>query len=137
MEVFELTKIMFENPNDYINVSSGDKRKHFFIISRRMAIKYPLQANVLQHIRINDIAVIDFWQSFLRKQYNKTPYWMFTKGVKKSNEEKEKLVSIKDNTIKEFANYYGYDLKSVKESINVFPDEMKKELTKFEKTILS
>jgi hypothetical protein len=137
MELFELTKLMFENPQGYLQVTSGDKRKHFFMINRRMSINYPIQTNILQHIKINDIAVIDFWQNFLRKHYNKTPYWMFTKGIKKTSEEKEKNLTIKDSTIKEFCIYYGYDLKSVNESIKIFPEEMKKELNVFEKTIMS
>jgi len=131
MELFELTKIMFESPQEYYKVTPGEKKKHFFMINRRMSIQFPLQAQVLQHIRINDVAVIDFWQNHLRKHYNKTPGWMYTKGVKKSQEEKEHKISIKDETVKDFAMKFGYDLKSVREAIKFFPEEMKKELKRF------
>jgi hypothetical protein len=134
MELFDLTKVMFEDPKAYSQVTPGEKKKHFFMINRRMAIQYPLQAHVLQHIKIDDVSVVDFWQNFLRKQYNKTPFWMFTKGVKKIQEEKEKKVNVKEDTIKEYAMRNRYDLKSVREALHFFPEEMKKELQNFEKT---
>lgn len=136
MELFELTKIMFEDPKAYQEVTPGEKRKHFFMINRRMAIQFPLQANELQHVKIDEVGVIDFWQDFLRKQYNKTPFWMYTKGVKKAKEKKEKKLQIKESTIIQFASINNFDLKSVKDAIFFFPTEMKKEINKFEKIVL-
>jgi len=135
MELFELIKIMFEDPEAYSKVTPGEKKKHFFMINRRMSIKFPAQAQVLQHIRIDEVSVVDSWQQFLRKQYNKTPYWMFTKGVKKTQEKKEQKIDVKESTIKLFASKHDMDLKSVREAIEVFSDEMKKELKTFEKFI--
>lgn len=135
MDLFELTKIMFENPSAYKDVMPGEKRKHFFMINRRMAIKFPLQANELQHVQIDEVGVIDFWQDFLRKQYTKTPYWMYTKGVKKSKEQKEKKLNIKESIIKQYSNMHLIDLKSIYDAIKFFPDQIKKELNKFEKII--
>ena len=60
------------------------------MINRRMSIQFPLQAQALQQVKIDEVAVIDFWQSYLRKQYSKTPFWMFTKGIKKSKEKNTK-----------------------------------------------
>jgi broad specificity polyphosphatase/5'/3'-nucleotidase SurE len=106
------------------------------MITRRLAINFPLQAQVLQRIKINEVAVVDFWQKFLRKQYNKTPYWMYTKGIKKAKEKKEKVTNIKESSIKDFSTCMGYDIKTVKEALEFFPDEMKRELHEFEKMIL-
>ena len=133
MELFELTKIMFEDPQSYKNVTPGEKRKHFFMINRRMSIQFPLQAQVLQHQKINEVGVIDFWQHFLRKQFTKTPYWMFTKGVKKAKETKEKKTNIKESVLNSYASKMGFDHKSVIEAAEVFPTELKKELQRFEK----
>lgn len=133
MELFELLDIIFSKPIEYSKVTQGDKRKHFFLLNRRMAIYYPLQCQALQRVKMNETAAVDFWQSFISKQYNKTPYWMFTKGVKKVKEEKEKTVNIKESSLTEFSIYFGYDLKSVKEAAKVFPEEFKKEIINFEK----
>jgi len=133
MELFELTKIMFEDPKSYQNVTPGEKRKHFFMINRRMSIQFPLQAHVLQHQKIDEVAVVDFWQSFLRKQFKSTPYWMYTKGAKKAKETIEKKTNIKESTLKEYATVMKFDMKAVREAAHFFPIEFKKELDKFEK----
>lgn len=138
MELFELTKIMFEKPEEYDSVTPGDKRKHFFMINRRMAIQYPEHAQALQRTKIDEVSVIDFWQRYLLKQHKgRTPGWMFVTGVKKNQEQKEKKLNVKDSLIKEFAIKFGYDLKSVREAIETFPEEMKKELQNFQKIIES
>lgn len=133
MEIFELTKIIFENPEKYKEVSNNIKKKNFFMVNRLFSIQYPLQSHLLSHTKINQIFVVDFWQSYLRKMYQKTPYWMFTKGSVKRKKDKEKIAKIKDSTIVEFAKMYGYDIKAVKDAILFFPDKMKKEFKDFEK----
>jgi len=138
MELLELTKIMFEKPEEYSSVTPGDKRKHFFMINRRMSIQHPEEAQALQRLKINEAAVVDFWQRFLIRKYKgKTPFWMFIAGVKKKQEEKEKKINIKESVIKQYAIKFGYDLKSVREAIEIFPDSMKKELQNFEKILES
>lgn len=135
VDLFELIKIMFEDSKSYNKINPGEKKKHFFMINRRMSVKFPLQAQVLQHLKIDEVSVVDFWQYFLRKQYNKTPYWMYTKGIKKSKELKEKKTNIKETLIKEYAIKHNLDIRSVKDALEFFPKEMKKEIQTFEKII--
>lgn len=135
MNPFELTRAMFEDPEAYLKVTPGEKKKNFFIVQRRMAIKFPFQANVLQHVRIDEVAVMDFWQRFLSSQFDKTPHWMYTKGTKKAKENVEKKVNIKEESIKAFASKNGYDIKSVRESIKTFPEQTKREIDAFEKSM--
>jgi hypothetical protein len=133
--LFDVTKIMFEYPEKWNDVTAGEKKKYYFQIQRRMAIKFPLQANVLQHLKIDAVSVIDFWYCFLGKQFNRTPYWMYTKGVKKAKETKEKKINIKESLIKEYAIKNNFDIRSVKDALEFFPGEMKKELKIFQKII--
>lgn len=135
MELFELTKAMFESPATYADATKGDKRKNFFMIQRRMAINFPIQANLLQHIRINMEASVDWWQRFLRKQYQKTPYWMFQKGVKFHQEKEEKKVKIATETISEYCRFYQKDPKQIKEAIKFYPEKMQEEMKEFEKML--
>ena len=133
MELFELTKAMFESPGTYADATKGDKRKNFFMIQRRMAINFPVQAHLLQHIRINMEASIDWWQRFLRKQYQKTPFWMFQQGVKKNQEKEEKKTKISGETISEYCQFYQKDPKQIKDAIKFYPEEMAKEMNDFTK----
>ena len=133
MELFELTKAMFESPATYADATKGDKRKNFFMINRRMAINFPKEANLLQHIRINMEGVVDGWQRFLRTKYTKTPFWMYIQGVKKAQEAKEKKINISNETVQEYCKFYSVDPKQIKDAIKFYPDEMSKELKEFEK----
>ncbi len=133
MELFDLIKTIFEDPDGYKEASKIDKRKNFFMINRRFAIGHPMQANALNSLKINQEQAIDIWQRFMRKTYNKTPFWLYIKGVKKAKEEKEKKINISSATIEEYARRHNYDRKTVLEALNLFPKEMIHELQTFEK----
>ena len=135
MELFEMTKAMFESPGTYAEASKGDKRKNFFMITRRMAIMYPTLANMLQRNKINQEAAVDCWQRYLRivQKHVKTPFWMFQTGTKKAQEAKEKKVNISNETVQEYCKFYQQDPKQIKDAIKFYPVEMAKELKEFEK----
>ena len=132
-ELFDISKIIFERPEEWEDVTPGEKRKFFFLLNRRFAIQFPLQANALQHLKINQVAVMDFWQHFMRKKYKETPYWMYTKEVKKAKETKEKKTKVSENTIIEYCKFYKKDKKSVYDALEFYNKDMVKELKLFEK----
>lgn len=135
MELFEFTKIIFESPGEYQEIGPGEKRKQFFMVNRRFAIQFPMQANALQHLKINQSGAVDFWQQFMRKQYNRTPKWMYTKGVKKSKEAKERKINVSEKLINQYCSRMTIDKKSVYDALEFYPDLMQKELKDFEKMI--
>jgi len=132
MNLFDFIKVIFIDPMAYDEVTPGEKRKNFFMVNRRFAIQHPMQANALNHIRIDQSAAVDIWQRFMQKQYNKTPFWMYTKGVKKAKEQKEQKINIPSAVIEDYAKRNMMDLQSVHDAIEFFPKEMKKELKDFE-----
>jgi len=133
MELFELSKVLFENPGEWDKISNYEKKKHYFMMNRFMSISFPLQAHVLSHIRINPVEVLNFWQRFIRTKYKKVPFWMYTKGAKKSREAKEKKINISNSLIEEYSKAYEIDLKSIRSSLKIFPKQTQKELKMFEK----
>ena len=135
MELFDFINVLFTNPSEYSSITPGEKRKQYFMIQRRFAIQFPLQANALQHLKINQAAVIDFWQKFMRKQYNYVPKWNYVKGVKKSQEAKEKKLTISNEVIKEYCKYFQVDKKSVIDALEFFEADMIRELKDFEKIL--
>ena len=134
-EFFDLIKIIFTDSSQYNDIPRGEKQKHYFLLQRRFAIQFPMQANVLQSLKINQSAVIDFWHIFLRKQYKYVPNWMYTKGVKKTQEVKEKKLTVSNELIKEYCKYMKIDPKSVKDALEFWPDKMIEELKEFEKML--
>lgn len=134
-KLFEFTKVLFENPKEYNDVSDYEKKRHFFMVSRFMGIQYPLQAHLLNHIKINAAETINFWHRFLRKQYNRVPFWMYTKGVKKSKKDKEKKIKVSDSLVEEYARVNKIDKNLVYEAFEHFPKEISAELKDFKKVI--
>jgi hypothetical protein len=132
-QIFDITKIIFDNPNDWKDVTNGEKRKNIFLLNRRFSIKYPLQANMLQLNGINSIAVADFWQRFLSKQYKKTPGWMFLTGSKKVTALKEAKSTISKDLIRDYSKVNKIDIKSINDALIFFNEDMTKELKSFEK----
>jgi len=132
MELFPFIKILFTDAGEYSKILPGEKRKHYFMLQRRLSINYPLQTNVLQHLKINQSAVVDFWQRFLTTKHRFVPGWMYTKGVKKSQEVKEKKLTISNDIIREYCNYFQIDKKTVMDALEFYHEDMIKELKEFE-----
>ena len=123
--LFDITKIIFEKPGEWQEVTTGEKQKFYFLLQRRFAIQFPMQANILQHLKINQVGVVDFWQRFMRKTYKRTPGWMYTKGIKKAKEVKErKNNGISENLISEYATKMNIYRKSIYDALNFYPDLM-------------
>ena len=117
MEIFEITKVIFEQPNRWVEVSNLDKKRYFFILNRRFSIAHPLQAQALQHLKIDPVEVMDFWFRFLSKKYDKTPFWMYIKGVKKQEEEKQKKISVSKEAMKEYMRLNRLDSKTMEAAL--------------------
>ncbi len=135
MQLFEFTKILFENPVEYSKIPPGEKRKQYFMINRRFAIQFPMQAAALQHLRIDQASVVDFWQKFMESYNGRTPGWMYTKGIKKAKEVKERKTNVSQELITEYARRMEFDRKSVVDALFFYPDLTQKELKQFEKVI--
>ena len=132
MELFDIIKVIFNKTTEFDSLNPGEKRKHFFMVNRRFAIQFPLQANVLQHLKINQSAVVDYWHVFLSSKYDYQPSWIYTKGVKKSVEVKEKKLPVSNNLIIEYCKYNNVDFKAVKDALIFFPNDMISEIKQFE-----
>ena len=135
MELFDFIKVLFTDPKEYSSIPNGEKRKQYFMCQRRFAIQFPMQANALQHLKINQSGVIDFWHAFMRKQYKFQPNWLYTKGVKKTQEIKEKKLTVSNEVIREYCKYTQTDQKSVRDCLEFFESDMIAELKQFEQIL--
>jgi len=137
MDLFGFIGMLFTDPEGYASVSKGEKKKHFFMCGRRFSIAFPMEANVLQHLKINQVAAVDYWQWFFRKKYglrpgDSLPGWTYTKGAKKAQEAKDKKLTVDGGTISEYCRRFGVDPKSVEDALEFFPEQMTKEIKEFE-----
>ena len=132
MQLFEFTKILFERPGDWLDLTKGEKRKQYYMTSQFMSIVFPLQAQVLNHVKISQEAAMDFWQKFIRQRYKRVPFWMYIKGKVKRKEAKEKK-TISNALILDYCKAHTMDPKTIKDALLHFPDEIIKEIKKFDK----
>jgi len=90
MELFDIIKALFKSDNEWSKVSKIDKSRNFFMINRIMSIQHPLQANMLNNIKIDSVSAVEWWRFMMRKLYKTTPKWIYTSTIKKESEKKDK-----------------------------------------------
>jgi hypothetical protein len=134
--VFDLISSLFTDED--ISKTYSDKfiENGLFMVNRRMAIKYPLQAQFFNISSMNKRDVVMFWNSFVYTG-KKPESWVYLQGQRKSEEEQSMAKNkISKETINKFCALYHINKKDVERALEFFYDDMKKELTEFEKTYL-
>jgi len=99
MELFETINSMFANPSAFQKTSLHERGRHLFMVNRLFSIKFPVQAQYLNHTKIHPGNAVTYWSETVGKMFSKTPGWMYVK-TKKAREEKAKAQPISETTIK-------------------------------------
>jgi hypothetical protein len=119
MDLFDLIKSVFKSDEDWKKVPRNIKIKHFFMVNRIMSIQFPMHAHLFNHSKIETIAVVDWWHSFLGGKFKKPPAWIFTTGPKKN----PNLEVEKNPDIEEFIrNKYGLSSRDLKQLHSFYPE---------------
>ena len=130
--LFDTLAALFNN-KEYINgLTKESIKQNSFMINRRLAIMYPLQAQVFNNSKVNPVDVLHFWSDYL---YNGKfpPRWIYTAGAAKSQAKKDDKKEITTVQIKAFCNRYGYSMKDINSALKFFPAEIIEEIKEFNK----
>ena len=130
--LFDALAALFNN-KEYINgLTKESIKQNSFTINRRLAIMYPLQAQVFNNSKVNPVDVLHFWSDYL---YNGKfpPRWIYTAGAAKSQAKNDNKKEITTAQIKAFCNRYGYSMKDIDSALKFFPAEMVEEIKEFNK----
>lgn len=130
--LFDTLAALFNN-KEYINgLTKESIKQNSFMINRRLAIMYPLQAQVFNNSKVNPVDVLRFWSDYL---YNGKfpPRWIYTAGAAKSQAKKDDKKEITTAQIKAFCNRYGYSMKDISSALKFFPTEIVEEIKEFNK----
>lgn len=132
---FDIINYMFTNDAEFDKLSDMILDQNFFIINRTFSIKYPLQAQVFNLLGISAADVIKSWKVFLnaKEKSGKAPYWCYTKGTKRAQEQKDTSVEVKSSDIKNIAEYYGMSIQDIRVMADLFPEETLKESDRINK----
>ena len=130
--LFDTLAALFNN-KEYINgLTKESIKQNSFMINRRLAIMYPLQAQVFNNSKVNPVDVLYFWSDYL---YNGKfpPRWIYTAGAAKSQAKNDNKKEITTAQIKAFCNRYGYSMKDIDSALKFFHAEMVEEIKEFNK----
>lgn len=84
MNFFDFLNLLFTKPDEVWNLEKSQRNKNVYMLNSYMAIKYPIQANILGHRKMNPDVAIRFWVS-LAKRYKGYPKWLYQKSQKSQN----------------------------------------------------
>ena len=134
-KLFDFIKIMFTKHADYKKIKQHNKKKHFFMVNRFFAIKYPENANAFNVNGINGGHVVDAW-SLLARRFTKVPMWIYTKTkkAKKSTSKKNEYIPT-DRAIELYMSKYEIGNREFNEMQKFAPDALNQELQSIEKSI--
>jgi Ni,Fe-hydrogenase I large subunit len=136
---FDIINMMFTNYEEFNKLSDIILEKNYFIINRVFSIKYPLQGALFNNKFINTAKVIRSWALFItnKEGYGKVPYFVYSKGAKKSNE--SKIKNNKDNIdkslISEYCKRYHITLKDFNNLKKLYYDDLITDVKRYEKLI--
>jgi hypothetical protein len=131
-ELFGIIDALFVDKNKILELSDEACKQYLFMILRRLAINYPLQANHFNDGKCNAKDVVKFWSEYL---YNGTsvPRWTKTSGGKKEAKTKANKSDFTKEDIKLYKKHYDITDKEFDDMMRFFPDETSEEVNEFKK----
>lgn len=129
--LFSIFTALFNNKEYINNLTPETLRQNCFMINRRVAIKYPLQAQVMNNTKINSVDVVKFWSDFLYTG-SKPPGWSYTAGANKSSAAKFEKEKITPALIKFYCDLKYISPRDFAAAIRFFPEETYNEIIDLE-----
>jgi hypothetical protein len=118
---YELIKSFYK---DWDKIKDRDKSRNFFMVNRICSIKFPLQSNAFNHIKIQPEKAVDFLKVLVTSQHRTSPQWVWTKTEKKEIEKKKKE-TYDDNIIQFIKEKYLISNREIQEMIEFSPKDFK------------
>lgn len=129
--LFDTLSALFNNKEYIANLTNESIRQNIFMINRRLAIQYPLQAQVFNNSKVNPIDVLKFWSDFLYTG-RRPPGWIYTAGAAKSQAKKNEKSKITSAMIKDYSLKHNISQKDVLTLVRFFSEELLAEITEYE-----
>lgn len=129
--LFDIINALFINRDIVSNITYESAKQNIFMINRRMAIKYPMQAQVFNFAGLNPKDVIMSWSDFVF--CGNVPKWIYTAGASKAKSSSNKEMIKQDSVIRKYMAYYGIGRREMNSYIKLFPAETEEELKAFVK----
>lgn len=137
IQLFDYVKLVFsKEEKKWEEIKDIDKSRNFFMLNRFMAIKYPIQANMLSHYRIDPTSVSDYWHRTMSSLHGTSPNWIYAK-TKKKNEESKKLDLPSNEMIRWYCEKNEISRTDFEQNVKFFEESFLKEIKSLEKLLKS
>ena len=134
-KLFDFIKIMFTKPAVYKQIKQHNKKRHFFMINRFFAIKYPENAQAFNINGIDGGYAVDAW-SLLARRFTSVPGWIYTKTSKPKTSTSNKNEYIpSDKAVEIYMAKYEIGRREFKEMQKFAAPQLNAELQSIEKSI--
>ena len=131
---FQVLDAMFSTENAYNSLTKKDKERNFYMVNRRMAINFPLQAFKLSMMETNPEYAVDCLRMISSRYGGKKPGWLYLKTEKEKN-----IKTTKIKYSEEAKDFYikmnEIDDKTFKKAVDFEPKKMQDILSKIDKQI--
>ena len=78
MKLFDYIKVLFGQDLPWEKLKGYDKSKNSFMVNRFMSIKFPIQANMFNALKIDPVGQAEAWRMVASK-FNRVPGFIYTK----------------------------------------------------------
>jgi len=131
MKLFDYIKVLFGKDAHWENVSGYDKSKNSFMTNRFMSIKFPIQANLFNTLKIDPIGQAEAWR-LVSSKFNRVPGFIYTK-VKKSAKQKAKEWSPNPKALESYMKFNEIGEREYKEALKINPSQVQSSIDILEK----
>lgn len=137
---FDIINMMFDDTMGFDSLPEKTLADNYFLLNRRFAIKYPMQAAQLSKMGINEAWALKFWKVFIKAKENCSygpPKFLYTAGAKKLKESKAKvgIDAFDEDIINQYMIRYELSSKDFRDMLEFFNDETVADVEKFWKTV--
>ena len=129
MKLFDYIKVLFGRDPQWEKLKGYDKSKNSFMVNRFMSIKFPVQANMFNALKIDPVGQAEAWRMVASK-FNRVPGFIYTK-TKASKKIKPWVPESKALEFYLKINEIGE--RDFKEAMKHHPSEVKNAITVLEK----
>ena len=120
---FDILDMMFKEPQRFDALPDTQLEQFAFILNRRFALKYPMQAAQFSKMGINQAWVLRSWAIFLRRVEGTrgVPRFLYTKKAEESK--KIGIDAFDDELIRDYMKRYDLSKADFKDMLQFFNEE--------------
>lgn len=134
MKLFDYINVIFSANNaKWEEVSELDMARNAFMLNRLMSIKFPIQAQMLNIMKISPVGQAQTWRN-IAKQFKRTPGFIYTKTKNMSLDKTKKL---NEDAVAMYMKFNEIGETEFKDAYRFNPDAIEEALEVIEKTYFS